>query len=206
MEKYIPYEKLSKKEKRRLDSRRRTTWGPVSPVTRKPESSKAYNRNKARNWRRDSQFRDFCLLFPLKRDIISLSIPEGGIPMKLLIALLGAVFLLTGCGGAKAPAYRQISPAEAAALMESETDFIILDVRTQAEYDQGHIPGAICIPNETIGGEEIPALPDKSQLILVYCRSGNRSRQAAQKLADSGYTGIVEFGGILSWTGETVAS
>ena len=126
--------------------------------------------------------------------------------MKLLIALIGVLFLLTGCAGEKAPAFRQVSPAEAAALMESETDFIILDVRTQAEYDQGHIPGAICIPNETIGGEEIPALPNKSQLILVYCRSGNRSKQAAQKLADAGYTGIVEFGGILSWTGETVPS
>ena len=126
--------------------------------------------------------------------------------MKLLIAALGAILLLTGCGGAKAPAYRQVSPAEAAALMESETNYIILDVRTQAEYDQGHIPGAICVPNETIGTGDIPQLPDREQLILVYCRSGNRSKQAAQKLADSGYTNIVEFGGILSWTGETVPS
>ena len=126
--------------------------------------------------------------------------------MKVLIAALGAILLLTGCGGEKAPSFRQVSPDEAAAMMKSETNFIILDVRTQAEYDQGHIPGAICIPNETIGAEEIPALPDKGQLILVYCRSGNRSKQAAQKLADSGYTNIVEFGGILSWTGETVPS
>ena len=126
--------------------------------------------------------------------------------MKLLIVALGAIFLLAGCGGEKAPAYRQVSPAEAAELMESQSDYIILDVRTQAEYDQGHIPGAICVPNETIGTGDIPALPDKAQLILVYCRSGNRSKQAAQKLADSGYTNIVEFGGILSWTGETVPS
>ena len=126
--------------------------------------------------------------------------------MKLLIAALGAILLLTGCGGEKAPTYRQVSPTEAAALMESETNYIILDVRTQAEYDQGHIPGAICVPNETIGTGEIPQLPDKEQLILVYCRSGNRSKQAAQKLADSGYMNIVEFGGILSWTGETVPS
>ena len=90
--------------------------------------------------------------------------------------------------------------------MESASDYILLDVRTQAEYDQGHIPGAVCIPNETIGTEEIPALPDKDQLILVYCRSGNRSKQAAQKLAEQGYTNIVEFGGILSWPGETVSS
>ncbi len=126
--------------------------------------------------------------------------------MKLLIAALGAILLLTGCGGQKAPAYRQVSPTEAAALMESEANYIVLDVRTQAEYDQGHIPGAICVPNETIGAGDIPQLPDKEQLILVYCRSGNRSQQAARKLADSGYTNIVEFGGILSWTGETVPS
>lgn len=126
--------------------------------------------------------------------------------MKLLIAALGAILLLTGCGGQKAPAYRQVSPTEAAALMESEANYIVLDVRTQAEYDRGHIPGAICVPNETIGAGDIPQLPDKEQLILVYCRSGNRSQQAARKLADSGYTNIVEFGGILSWTGETVPS
>ena len=126
--------------------------------------------------------------------------------MKLLIAAVGAILLLTGCGGEKAPTYRQISPTEAAALMESETNYIILAVSTQTEYHQGHIPGPICVPNETIGTGEIPQLPDKEQLILVYCRSGNRSKQAAQKLADSGYMNIVEFGGILSWTGETVPS
>ena len=126
--------------------------------------------------------------------------------MKYLIAFFAAILLLTGCGGEKAPSYRQITPSEAAALMESESDYIILDVRTQAEYDQAHIPGAICVPNETIGTGEIPALPDKKQLILVYCRSGNRSKQAAQKLAEQGYTNIVEFGGILSWPGETVSS
>lgn len=125
--------------------------------------------------------------------------------MKLFIAALGAILLLTGCGGNKAPAYRQVTPAEAIRLMESEVDFIVLDVRTQAEYDQGHIPGAICVPNETIGTEDIPQLPDKMQLILVYCRSGNRSKQAAQKLADQGYTNIVEFGGILNWPGEIVS-
>ena len=122
-----------------------------------------------------------------------------------LLTALGALLLLTGCGGEKAPAYRQVNPEEAAAMMESETDYILLDVRTRQEYEQGHIPGAICVPNETIGSEEIPALPHREQLILVYCRSGNRSKQAAQKLADLGYTNVVEFGGILSWTGETVS-
>ena len=135
--------------------------------------------------------------------------------MKLFLVLLTGLLLLTGCGSSGKPAggssqpkafYRQVSAADAAALMESESDYIILDVRTQTEYDEAHIPGAICIPNETIGSEAIPALPDKDQLILVYCRSGNRSKQAAQKLAEQGYTNIVEFGGILSWPGETVSS
>ena len=122
-----------------------------------------------------------------------------------LLAALGALLLLTGCGGETAPAYRQVNSEEAAAMMETETDYILLDVRTRQEYEQSHIPGAICIPNEAIGSEEIPALPHREQLILVYCRSGNRSKQAAQKLADLGYTNVVEFGGILSWTGETVS-
>ena len=89
--------------------------------------------------------------------------------------------------------------------METETDYIILDVRTQEEYEDKHIPDAVCIPNETIGSAEIPEPPDKDQLILVYCRSGNRSKQAAGKLVSLGYTNIVEFGGINSWHGETVS-
>ena len=79
---------------------------------------------------------------------------------------------------------------------------MILDVRTQAEYEENHIPGAICIPNETIGTEQPEELPDLNQRILVYCRSGNRSKQASQKLADMGYTNILEFGGIIDWPGE----
>ena len=82
---------------------------------------------------------------------------------------------------------------------------VLLDVRTPEEYREGHIPGAINIPNETIGTEDIPELPDKEQLILVYCRSGNRSKQASEKLVKLGYTNIVEFGGINDWTGETVS-
>ena len=88
--------------------------------------------------------------------------------------------------------------------MKEEKDYIILDVRTPEEFKSKHIPGAINIPNETIGTEEIPELPDKEQLIMIYCRSGNRSKQAAEKLAAQGYTNIVEFGGINDWTGETV--
>ena len=90
-------------------------------------------------------------------------------------------------------------------MMESEIDYIILDVRTPEEFADRHIPDAINIPNETIGTEEIPELPDKAQLILVYCRSGNRSKQAANKLVALEYTNIVEFGGINDWPGETVS-
>ena len=78
-----------------------------------------------------------------------------------------------------------------------------MDVRTAAEFDEKHIPGAINIPNEAIGTDAIPELPDKEQLILVYCRSGNRSKQASEKLVKLGYTNVVEFGGIIDWPGET---
>ena len=128
------------------------------------------------------------------------------------VIALTAVLILTGCGSSAddktvgdKKTYRQVSPEEAAAMMEEETDYIILDVRTQEEYETAHISGAICIPNETIGTGDIPELPDKDQLILVYCRSGNRSKQASEKLAKQGYTNIVEFGGINSWTGKTVS-
>lgn len=94
--------------------------------------------------------------------------------------------------------YEQISPQEAKKRMDSEEDMIILDVRTQEEYDSGHIKNAVCLPNEDISSEP-EMLPDKGQQILVYCRSGNRSKQAAQKLADMGYENVLEFGGILDW-------
>ena len=131
--------------------------------------------------------------------------------MKLnfrILAGMAALALLAGCGvggSAAKESFQRISPEEAARRMKEETDFILLDVRTQEEYAQTHIPGAICIPNETIGEDAPPELPDKAQLILVYCRSGNRSRQAAGKLAKLGYTNVVEFGGINSWSGETVS-
>jgi rhodanese-related sulfurtransferase len=90
-------------------------------------------------------------------------------------------------------------------MMESESGYIILDVRTIEEFNDRHIPGAICVPNESIGTEPIAELPQKDQLILVYCRSGRRSKEAAEKLAAMGYSNIYEFGGILDWTGETVS-
>ncbi len=126
--------------------------------------------------------------------------------MKIFIPALLLVFLLTGCAApAKESGYRQIGMDEAVAMMEEESNYVILDVRTTQEYQDEHIPDAINVPNETIDTEEIPELPDKEQLILVYCRSGNRSKKAAGKLAALGYTNIVEFGGINDWPGETVS-
>ncbi len=126
--------------------------------------------------------------------------------MKIFIPALLLVFLLTGCAApAKESGYPQIGMDEAVAMMEEESNYVILDVRTTQEYQDEHIPDAINVPNETIDTEEIPELPDKEQLILVYCRSGNRSKKAAGKLAALGYTNIVEFGGINDWPGETVS-
>lgn len=126
--------------------------------------------------------------------------------MRKLIPLFAALLLIAGCAApAQESGYRQVTAEEAIALMEKESGYIILDVRTVQEYSEKHIPNAVNIPNESIGTEEIPALPDKNQLILVYCRSGNRSKQASEKLAALGYTNIVEFGGINSWPGETVS-
>ena len=123
------------------------------------------------------------------------------------IPILMALLLLSGCAAQvqKEQSYRQINMDEAIVMMEAESDYIILDVRTPEEFSEKHIPGAINIANETIGSEEIPELPDKDQLILVYCRSGNRSKQASEKLVALGYTNIVEFGGINDWPGEVVS-
>ena len=100
--------------------------------------------------------------------------------------------------------YAQISQEEASKMMELDDGHIIVDVRRQDEYDEGHIPGAICIPNESIGCDSPEALPDYDQIILIYCRSGRRSKEAAGKLAGMGYTNIYEFGGILDWMGDIV--
>lgn len=99
--------------------------------------------------------------------------------------------------------YRQVSPEEAKRIMDTENGYLILDVRTEEEYEEGHIPGAVVIPVEEIGDRAEKELPDKDRLILVYCRGGVRSKAAAQTLAGLGYTNIVEFGGILSWSYET---
>ena len=123
--------------------------------------------------------------------------------------MVAVMILACGCGGASsAPAgqsaYRQVSSDEARKLMETESGYIIVDVRTQREYEEGHIPKAVCIPNESIDKEPPSLLSDKGQEIFIYCRSGRRSKEAAQKLADMGYRNIVEFGGIIDWHGEVV--
>jgi rhodanese domain-containing protein len=105
----------------------------------------------------------------------------------------------------QAGSYTHIDQETAKKMMESEDGHIIVDVRSKDEYASGHIPGAICIPNENITNTQPEELPDLDQVILVYCRSGNRSRQASEKLAAMGYINVYEFGGIKDWTGETVA-
>ena len=127
---------------------------------------------------------------------------------RIIIAVSVALMLiplLIGCHGNNKSSYEQITPAEAKVLMDSEDGYIILDVRTPEEFAERHIEGAILIPDYEIGEKAESILTDKEQLILVYCRSGNRSKQAASKLAELGYTNVVEFGGINDWTGETVS-
>lgn len=127
--------------------------------------------------------------------------------MKKLILILLFILMLTGCAGAgtQADSCRQIGMDEAVTMMEQESGYIILDVRTPEEFAEAHIPNAINVPNESIGTDDIPELPDKDQLIMVYCRSGRRSKEASAKLVKLGYTNIVEFGGIIDWKGETVS-
>ena len=128
--------------------------------------------------------------------------------MKKLIPLLLSALMFAGCAGTSnnhTNTYRSITMDEAVTMMAQETGYIILDVRRPDEYAAGHIPNAINVPNESIGTDEIPELPNKDQLIMVYCRSGRRSKEAAEKLVKLGYTNIVEFGGILDWKGETVS-
>ena len=123
--------------------------------------------------------------------------------MKKLLFLLLAVMLLTACAHTKEndreAVYVNITAEEAKAIMDNEEGYVILDVRTQEEYDQGHIPGAIVISHEEIAEKAEEVLTDKDQLILVYCRSGRRSKIAAEALVELGYTNIREFGGINDW-------
>ena len=125
---------------------------------------------------------------------------------RFLIALLTFTlpFGCVGCSGGGSATYEQISGAEAKALMDSESGYIIIDARTQEEYDQGYIPGAILIPEYEIADRAENELPDKNKLILVYCRSGRRSKIAAEELVKLGYINVKEFGGIIDWEYEIV--
>ena len=121
-----------------------------------------------------------------------------------MLLTLALPFGCVGCSDGDSANYEQISGAEAKALMDSESGYIIIDARTQEEYDQGHIPGAILIPEYEIADRAEKELPDKDQLILVYCRSGRRSKIAAEELVKLGYTNVKEFGGIIDWKYEIV--
>ncbi len=131
---------------------------------------------------------------------------------KLLFAVLAAVLLLmTGCAAGNSrneseePMYTKITAEQAKERMEENPDAIVLDVRTQSEYDAAHIRGAVLLPNESIGTAQPEELPELDAEILVYCRSGNRSAQAAKKLAELGYTNVFDFGGIIDWPYGTAA-
>ena len=122
--------------------------------------------------------------------------------MKRIFTVLAIItMLLCGCGGAS---YTQISQDEALQMMQDEPGCLIVDVRRPDEFAEGHIAGAINVPNESIGEEMPELLPDKDQMLLIYCRTGNRSKEASQKLADLGYTKVYEFGGINTWEGNIV--
>ena len=126
----------------------------------------------------------------------------------ILILIITCASLLYGCtsgGESKMEnSYEHITPAEAKAIMDTQDGYIILDVRTQEEYDEAHIDGAILIPDYEIADKAESVLKDKNQLILVYCRSGRRSKNAASELVSLGYTNVKEFGGIIDWPYEMV--
>lgn len=125
--------------------------------------------------------------------------------MKRILSLFFSLLLLfTGCGGRAADnSYQQITQEEAKEMMDTQ-EVIILDVREQNEYDSGHIPGAVLLPVGTIDEDTAAAvIPEQDSTVLVYCRSGNRSKTASSALAELGYTNIYEFGGINTWLYET---
>lgn len=131
---------------------------------------------------------------------------------RIVLLIAAAALLLGGCSDlffvpdktGMVRDYVRISQETAAEMMRADDGHVVVDVRTLEEYREGHIPGAVCIPNESIGEERPPELPDPDQIILVYCRSGNRSKEAAAKLFNLGYQNVYEFGGIVDWTGEFV--
>lgn len=124
--------------------------------------------------------------------------------MKRIFPFLLSFILLSGCGGGESDtAYQQIDQETAKEMMDTQ-EVIILDVREQDEYDSGHIPGAVLLPVGTISEDTAATvIPEKDDTVLVYCRSGNRSKTASEALADLGYTGVYEFGGINTWPYDT---
>lgn len=126
----------------------------------------------------------------------------------LIIIIFGGVIFILNMGNKNIEegiTVKYVSMNDIVEIMNENSNYIILDVRTIEEYREGHIPDAICIPNETIDNNVIKKLPNKEQLILIYCRSGNRSKQAAEKLKKLGYTNLIEFGGIKEWKGEIIS-
>lgn len=124
---------------------------------------------------------------------------------KRLVLILCCLVLLSGCAAPKTAAeYKKIAPEEAKEMMDAGDKVIILDVRTKEEFDLGHIKGAVLLPNTDIAQKAAETLPDKNALILLYCRSGNRSKSASEELLSMGYTKVYDFGGIIDWPYETV--
>ena len=127
-----------------------------------------------------------------------------GLIIMLLISL--SLFGMTACGSenGKSSTYEQITAEQAKTIMDTEKDYVIIDARTEEEFAEGHIENAILIPEYEIAERAEKELPDKEQLILVYCRSGRRSKIASEELVKLGYTNVKEFGGIIDWPYETV--
>ena len=117
----------------------------------------------------------------------------------IVLSILLSLFGLTACGGENDNSYEQIAPEQAKTIMDTESDYIIIDARTDEEFAEGHIADAILIPEYEIADRAEKALPDKDALILVYCRSGRRSKIASEELVKLGYTNVKEFGGIIDW-------
>lgn len=122
----------------------------------------------------------------------------------IVLSILLSLFGLTACQGDRANSYEQITAQEAKTIMDTESDYIIIDARTDEEFAEGHIENAILIPEYEIADRAEKELPDKDQLILVYCRSGRRSKIASEELVKLGYTNVKEFGGIIDWPYEIV--
>lgn len=123
----------------------------------------------------------------------------------IMFLIYASVIGLFSCGGSNGSAsYEQISQKEAKEIMDTQTDYIIIDARTEEEFAEGHIKGAILIPEYEIAQNAPSLIPQKDILILVYCRSGRRSKIASEELVKLGYTNVKEFGGIIDWQYEIV--